>query len=425
MAIVRKILGMKDGEAKTVLRVTDDVPTNGQVLKYNTTDNAYAPADDEVFDGAAIHDNVSGEVNALTEKTSSTNSDLILIEDSSNSFSKKKITLDNLLNSNSNCTDIEHMIQANIVKSIMEMHCEGMILESQLKCSVVDFFSDLDKVSTATQVQNDGAGVFLDMDSGDAVIEDFENISDWSEDSTYNNSSAGTMSQDGTYKTEGSYSIKLYHYNAKDSYYYGVKKDLGTSQDWSSSTFVKLKVRSLSSTADNIRIRLKDSLGNTWTSSSSSISTSFNQKSFDITSCTFLDDVRYIYIEIDIDSPDSESIYVDELVRTGGSIYFSSGSVESITRVTTSTDITHILLLEKVDTPADTTIVREISLDGGGNWHTINASTETKQWVDVSGWAEYGSFTNLKNLRIKYSLSTSDTAKTPTVDDYYIAYKVA
>lgn len=41
---VRKILGVQNGSSKTVLRVTDAVPTNGQVLTYNTIDNAYVPA---------------------------------------------------------------------------------------------------------------------------------------------------------------------------------------------------------------------------------------------------------------------------------------------------------------------------------------------------------------------------------------------
>ena len=48
---VRKIIGIQGGLKKTVLRVTDDVPTNGQILVYNSAGTAYAPAD---ADGGSI-----------------------------------------------------------------------------------------------------------------------------------------------------------------------------------------------------------------------------------------------------------------------------------------------------------------------------------------------------------------------------------
>ena len=47
-------------------------------------------------DEAAIHDDVSGEINAITEKTTPVGADLLLIEDSAASNAKKKVQITNL-----------------------------------------------------------------------------------------------------------------------------------------------------------------------------------------------------------------------------------------------------------------------------------------------------------------------------------------
>lgn len=47
-------------------------------------------------DSDAIHDNVSGEINAVTEKTTPANDDVLLIEDSAASYAKKRVKISNL-----------------------------------------------------------------------------------------------------------------------------------------------------------------------------------------------------------------------------------------------------------------------------------------------------------------------------------------
>lgn len=49
-------------------------------------------------DSDAIHDNVSGEINAITEKASPVAADLVVIEDSAASYAKKKVQIANLSN---------------------------------------------------------------------------------------------------------------------------------------------------------------------------------------------------------------------------------------------------------------------------------------------------------------------------------------
>src|SRR5690242_4462218 len=48
-------------------------------------------------DTDAIHDNVAGEINAITEKVSPVSDDIVVIEDSAASFAKKKVKLSSLV----------------------------------------------------------------------------------------------------------------------------------------------------------------------------------------------------------------------------------------------------------------------------------------------------------------------------------------
>ena len=48
------------------------------------------------FDENAIHDDVAGEINAITEKTSVVDDDILIIEDSEDSFNKKKVLASNV-----------------------------------------------------------------------------------------------------------------------------------------------------------------------------------------------------------------------------------------------------------------------------------------------------------------------------------------
>ena len=48
-------------------------------------------------DANAIHNNASGEINAIAVKGTPVNADMALIEDSADGFSKKKVALTNLL----------------------------------------------------------------------------------------------------------------------------------------------------------------------------------------------------------------------------------------------------------------------------------------------------------------------------------------
>ena len=61
------------------------------------------------IDGDAIHDNVAGEINAIAEKGSPVAADLLLLEDSADSYNKKKVQITNLpAGGAATVTDIRH-----------------------------------------------------------------------------------------------------------------------------------------------------------------------------------------------------------------------------------------------------------------------------------------------------------------------------
>lgn len=74
------------------------IGTAGQILKVNAGATAPEWATDVAgIDSTAIHDNVSGEIAAVTAKATPVNADLVLIEDSAASNAKKKVELDDLV----------------------------------------------------------------------------------------------------------------------------------------------------------------------------------------------------------------------------------------------------------------------------------------------------------------------------------------
>jgi hypothetical protein len=80
--------------------IAETAPADGEVLKWNEIDEQWGPGPDESGagggDATAIHDDVSGEINAIAEKTILADDDVFIIEDSAASFAKKKVKKINL-----------------------------------------------------------------------------------------------------------------------------------------------------------------------------------------------------------------------------------------------------------------------------------------------------------------------------------------
>lgn len=81
--------------ATTVVSVSGaPAPSAGQAL-VATANNAATWQ--TVMDATAVHDNVSGEISAVTEKTDTATSDLLLLEDSNASYAKRRVKVSRVL----------------------------------------------------------------------------------------------------------------------------------------------------------------------------------------------------------------------------------------------------------------------------------------------------------------------------------------
>lgn len=105
LATTKIIPGSGGGGAALTVEEIDGTPSIASVIKIKVTNGTLTDDGGGVVsldfgsaatDGAAIHDNEANEISAITEKTTPSNDDLLLIEDSDASYVKKKLKISNL-----------------------------------------------------------------------------------------------------------------------------------------------------------------------------------------------------------------------------------------------------------------------------------------------------------------------------------------
>ena len=88
-----------------IVQEIDETPSISGVNKINVTNGTLTNGGSgeitldfgsAATDGSAIHDNVSGEIHAITEETSPASNDEILIESAANSYAKKRVKISNI-----------------------------------------------------------------------------------------------------------------------------------------------------------------------------------------------------------------------------------------------------------------------------------------------------------------------------------------
>jgi hypothetical protein len=118
-----------DNAAGEIDAVTEKVaPVSGDFLLIEDSADSYNKKKVQVgnlpsssgTDTSAIHDNASGEINAIGEKTVPADADLILIEDSADSYNKKKLRMDNLPSSSGTDSAAIHDNVAGEINAISE-----------------------------------------------------------------------------------------------------------------------------------------------------------------------------------------------------------------------------------------------------------------------------------------------------------------
>jgi hypothetical protein len=91
--LVDGVIVVSDDNVETVLTVN----SSGNLESKKGADPKKTYTDATGFtDEDAIHDNVDGEINAITEKTTPVDADLLIMEDSADTYSKKKVQMSNI-----------------------------------------------------------------------------------------------------------------------------------------------------------------------------------------------------------------------------------------------------------------------------------------------------------------------------------------
>lgn len=331
-----------------------------------------------------------------------------------------------------NASSQDYMLQANMVYNLMMEHVESMFLEDDLKNGRVDFFSDLTKISSSSQVAVDGYALQLDSTgTSNQSVDVMDSTANWPEISggSFRDAKGQINTETGGGKQFDGTSLEMdIGTDLLVGEKYGAERTFASAEDWTTTTQLKCYHSADHTYVDRAikwGFRLRNTAGTEWYSSLVNIVKADgdppDQYTFDISGCPFLDDIKYIGVYGEAQSTAKTKIYIDVLTREQ-KVFYTSGNANSITLATTDTDVTDIFFLPYVANTTNTSITYKISLDGGTTWHTI-VGGEENVWVAISGWVE--SFTNKRNIKVRLELATSDTADTPYVDDYLIMWKVA
>jgi hypothetical protein len=85
------------------------------------------PTVNDGADSTAIHDNIAGEINAITSKASPVSADLLVIEDSADSFNKKKVQVGSLPSGGGGITPSQHETLRQLIHFVNDGPGNGFV----------------------------------------------------------------------------------------------------------------------------------------------------------------------------------------------------------------------------------------------------------------------------------------------------------
>lgn len=319
-----------------------------------------------------------------------------------------------------NPDDYIYMLQVNTITAIFYSHTELVLLENELKNTFVDCYKGANKTSSYDQIQFTGKSIILSGSGGtSSTFEDFEDISDWI------NSASTTFVLSSSIVHEGSNSGKFtIQSNVQASKWSYVLRDIiSPFENWSSYDTISIWVYG-QGVGEKLRITIiDDNTATEFTTDDFVLSLGWQEINFDM-SLANRSTIESVKIEIQKNYSGEVVVYFDDFRITTVGTYVSAGYAISNTTTVTA-DIKEIFYTDLVDLPDDTSYTVKLSLDGGTHWHQLDLEAEEKnQWVDITQWSEYLDFNNLKNLKTRIDLLTSDSSVTPTFDDYLVMWKL-
>lgn len=311
------------------------------------------------------------------------------------------------------------------------------VQEDEMTFMVLDYFKGMTKIDTYNNVLLEGGDyhrAILTSTTTQIPWDDCESLTpadgSWVE---YNYANEGAISLDAVIFKEGSHSIKANYTKfggtGVGSYRYSVRRIISPSLDWSAYTKLSFWVKS---TLIGSKLRI--------------ISRNFNPYVELFVYHTFAT-TDWELVTIDMSGVSHQEVYdilffftkeasayqvnIDDFQLESDLVYDTSGWLESITKVPVNNrSVYEMLVGVQCDLPANTVITMDISLDGGNHWLTDIGLLWFENWLktNIGGVLEKAdggvAWDNKKNLKVKFNLSTTDTAVTPKLDDYVVLWRV-
>jgi len=294
--------------------------------------------------------------------------------------------------------------------------------------ALVDFFADSSKIESSADISVVGGEVTLDANTTDTQYDALDAVATppWYE-VWY--SGDGAFALDTSVYNEGTGSLKMTHTSTgTEQLWYGIRKNIGSYQDWSSYGAVKIDIKT---SIPNVQVQF-----GLYSSGSpiqyfyyTTSSTNWETAIFDISSAS-RGSVYYCYFRLTRKST-SYTCNLDNWRRVSNPIYDTSGSLTSYAQVIQNgLDVYEILPYVNGFEAPFTSLSMDISLDGGNHWKTGLGIPRAVDWwqTTAGGVLETAdaseAWDNKKNLKVRFNLTTTDTEHTPTLDDYFVIWRV-
>lgn len=308
----------------------------------------------------------------------------------------------------------------------------GLLRDDEYKNILIDNLTDTSKIETQTNVTFSFGKFTLEDTAVGTSWENLDSIANWSEVSY---ATDAILSLDTINFHEGTGSMKI-DYNTHGNpgiYRYLIRRDILSSYlDWSSYDSLKFWAKS-SHIGSKIRIYIRNYSPYAYSYFYHTFTTTgWELVTLDLTMILPRTSIAYFYMYFTQES-ENYIVNIDDMQLYPTSIYQTSGSIETktVSPIDGRKFFEFLLNTNFKITPPETNITLDISLDDGHHWLTDIGNQEfTGNWVSTAedGTLEFADgdtpWDNIKNLKFKINLTTTDTSMTPEVNGYGAVWRV-
>jgi len=308
----------------------------------------------------------------------------------------------------------------------------GFLRDDEYENILIDNLTDTSKIETQTNTTFSSGKITLEDTAVGTLWENLDSIANWVEISY---TADAILSLDTTDFREGTGSMKI-DYNTHGSssiYRYAIRRNISSPYlDWSSYDSLKFWAKS-SHIGSKIRVYMRNYSPYAYSYFYHTFTTTeWELVTFDLTMISPRSSIAYFYMYFTQES-ENYIVNIDDMQLYPTSIYQTSGSIETktVSPIDGRKFFEFLLNTNFKITPPETNITLDISLDDGHHWLTdIGEQEFTGNWISTAEdeTLEFADgdtpWDNIKNLKFKINLTTTDTSMTPEVNSYGAVWRV-